>query len=753
MATCPDEGRIYEFGPFRLDPTEGRLVRKGQVVPLTPKAFDLLVYLVERHGRLVQKQALMAALWPNTVVEEVNLACNISALRKVLDEDEAASLIETVPTRGYRFVGEVTNDRNRSQDATSGPSIRPGASRARRGLLAASVLVAVALTAVAVWATRSSRARPPIPSARHVTAGDLRRLTFEPGLQTGPSWSPDGRSIAYASDKSGNYDIWNRNITDDTLVQLTSSPAHDTEPAWSPDGESIVFRSERDGGGLFIVSARGGPAQRLTSFGFRPKWAPDGSQILFAAAHYFQSERFLPKLFVVKPDGTPPREVLSAFIHRLNHMDDWNWYPNSRQVSVMGGNEGLGWGIFTIPVSGSTPQLLSEVEGTGDWRSFEWAPSGNTMFVKSVTRRLTTDVLKLSVDPTLTKILHIERVTANESTDVDLALSRDGERIAFTIPKPRMRLWSFPFDATTGRITGEGNPVTDPEATPLDFDLNRDGSRVVYALGRAGTERRELWATMLVNRKNEQLAADGQVRLSPIWSHDAGRVAYSWRRWRSGVYVEALVVRDMDSDDEQFMMTPRHGEGSVATGIPSDWSPDGRWILASSRDSSSASLGLWPVAAAPHADAGVKVLTSDHEHELWNGRFSPDGRWIVFTAVNQKGPRSIVFVIPRAGATRTQWVRLSSDHGWNQNPKWSPDGKLVYFSRSEGSPWNIWAVRFDSNRGLAIGDPFQITHFDSPHWQLSPDFVNTDLGVAANRLVVTMIEQVGGIWMLDKLDP
>ena len=99
---------IHEFGPFRLDPRERLLTRDGQPVALTPKALDLLVYLVERPGRLVEKQALMAALWPDAVVEEANLAYTVSALRKALgDGHDGEQIIQTVPTRGYRFVAPV----------------------------------------------------------------------------------------------------------------------------------------------------------------------------------------------------------------------------------------------------------------------------------------------------------------------------------------------------------------------------------------------------------------------------------------------------------------------------------------------------------------------------------------------------------------------------------------------------------------------------------------------------------------------
>ena len=99
---------FYEFGAFRLDPAEHVLLRAGEIVPLTPKAFETLLLLVEQSGHVVDKDELMRRVWPDTFVEEVNLAKNISALRKVLGEGEAGEkYIETIPKRGYRFVAQV----------------------------------------------------------------------------------------------------------------------------------------------------------------------------------------------------------------------------------------------------------------------------------------------------------------------------------------------------------------------------------------------------------------------------------------------------------------------------------------------------------------------------------------------------------------------------------------------------------------------------------------------------------------------
>src|SRR5215469_15755819 len=101
---------VYEFGPFRLDVKERRLLRGERGVPLTGKAFDTLCFLVGRHGSLVPKEELLSAIWPETAVEENNIDRNISTLRKALGEKSASPrYIETVPRVGYRFVASVTN--------------------------------------------------------------------------------------------------------------------------------------------------------------------------------------------------------------------------------------------------------------------------------------------------------------------------------------------------------------------------------------------------------------------------------------------------------------------------------------------------------------------------------------------------------------------------------------------------------------------------------------------------------------------
>jgi TolB-like protein/DNA-binding winged helix-turn-helix (wHTH) protein/Tfp pilus assembly protein PilF len=150
----PSQGpmRLYEFGPFRLDPAERKLLRGDEIVALTPKAFDTLHLLVRNGGRVLEKDELIRMLWPDTFVEEGSLSNHIFLLRKALGEEPA--FIETVPRRGYRFVGAVRQFPRATPTAletipkAGAPLLerarRPWGGRARLGIAAVALLASLA---------------------------------------------------------------------------------------------------------------------------------------------------------------------------------------------------------------------------------------------------------------------------------------------------------------------------------------------------------------------------------------------------------------------------------------------------------------------------------------------------------------------------------------------------------------------------------------------------------------------------------
>jgi len=105
--SSPTDRRSWAFGPYLLDVGQRRLLRNGRAVALRPKIFDTLQVLVENHDRLLPKEELMALVWPDTVVDESNLAHNLSVLRKILERKDRTKYIATFPGRGYRFIARV----------------------------------------------------------------------------------------------------------------------------------------------------------------------------------------------------------------------------------------------------------------------------------------------------------------------------------------------------------------------------------------------------------------------------------------------------------------------------------------------------------------------------------------------------------------------------------------------------------------------------------------------------------------------
>src|SRR5215470_12790116 len=100
---------LYDFGSYRLDPSQRSLLCSGKPVALTPKSFEILVVLIQNSGRVLTKDDLMKKVWPDSFVEEANLTVNISALRKALGEStDSPQYIETVTKLGYRFIAPVT---------------------------------------------------------------------------------------------------------------------------------------------------------------------------------------------------------------------------------------------------------------------------------------------------------------------------------------------------------------------------------------------------------------------------------------------------------------------------------------------------------------------------------------------------------------------------------------------------------------------------------------------------------------------
>ena len=772
MTTGPTfPGRWFRFGPYVVDPRRRLLWRDGSLVPLTAKALEILDALLQHRARVVTKEELLAHLWPDTVVEENTLTRHISTLRKALDERPGQHhYIVTIPGHGYQFVADVTEldecppevrhslspavahhveeepalDSNVA--AAGGPvSPRHGWTFGRRRLVFA-LTVSGAAAGLAVVLSRPARREQDAPAHRV-----LRQITFDTGLQREPAWSSDGQSVAYASERSGNSDIWIQALTDPNPTRITSADAEDSQPDWSPDGRWLVFRSERDGGGLYVVPASGGGERRIASFGYRPKWSPDGSLVLFSSSGH---EGGTPKMYVVGLDGGPPQSVRADLVAGLSALQA-DWKPDDGRLSIRGRRGKDAWAFLTAPVAGGpvvTSVISREVEeriaAAGvTLERFCWSRSGRHLFFEGSSQQVR-NLWRVTVNPeTLAWIEGPERMTTGTSADTDMAVSADGARLVFTARHVRTRLWSFPFDATRGQITGAGNPVTSGGAGETDADTPDDGSKLVYRTVRGG--RQELWERSTIDGHERLLiASTGWVRTRPRWSRDGLRIAYSRSRADAGGARAEPAVAVLAAGEEDERVLTRPGDLKM---VPSDWSPDGRWLLGGCPTGPAGPIGTCLMAASPTAiEPRMRVIASHPTKNLFENRFSPNGRWITFIAVESSDAGvSTIFVMPASGG---RWTPMTEGMAYDDKPHWGPDGSTLYFVSNRDGLFNVWGRRFDGATGTPVGASFRVTSFSSPRQTISPQLSRMQIAVTARHLFLPITETSGELWMLENVD-
>jgi len=793
----------YAFGPFRVEVAKRQLTRDGLPVPLTPKVFDILVLLLRHRGKVVEKDDLVREIWRGTVVEENNIARHISTLRKVLDDGppspkgvgEAGPAspkgfgpstssgpsraqsrdgeagrgvnrwIATIPGRGYQFTGDIeesgaappeevrsavqiASDHEPSieRDTGAAPAIGGKSTRWWRATAAVAALAATLGAAYTVGAKRSGARQPSPP-------GSIWQLTFSPGLQGEPTWSPDGRMVAFSSDRTGNLDIWVQTVEGGDPVQVTKAAEHDWQPDWSSDGR-LVFRSERAGGGLFVAPALGGAEQQIASFGYHPHWSPDGKQILFQRSNFQGRALTSRELYVIGRNSEPPRQIVASFLSQVATFSA-AWHPDSRRVSIWGLHLQEGLTFWTVPVNGTgavKSTMTNEVrrrfaemgvrftDNEDLPLPFVWSPEGDALYFEGTSRGVR-NVWRVGVDPaTLEWRSGPARLTTSAGLNDGISLTADGRKIALSVRDERIRLWAFRFDPAAGRLLDPGEPITGATMDALAPVLSRAGTRLLYETERG--DKQELWVRSLIDGRDTLLIGDNRYRrASPIWSFDD----------RNIVYLRTVAGDEGSADSDREVLTiPSAGGSEQRLHTPApidrllDWSLDGAWLLAALQQRAGGRYQLALVRADGHNDE-VRVIATDAHSNLWKARFSTDGQWVAYVGLTGPG-RSAIHAVPLAGGTP---IKITEGDTYDDRPRWSPDGRLVYFLSTRGGFLNLWAKRFDPVERRAVGEPFPVTQFDSPARMIPPRMVQLGVAMSSDRVILPIREASGNIWILE----
>ena len=745
--------RLVRFGTFEVDLQAGELRKGGLKLKLTGQPFQVLAILLERHGEVVTREELQKRLWPDTFVDvDHNLNTAINKIREVLgDSAESPRFVETLPRRGYRFIAPVDTTSARvlgTETAGSGTNPLP---RKPSWILRGSIsFAAVALLAAAGFFLYQ-RLRPLVVSVQRT----LTRLTFDDGLQIGATWSPDGHFIAYSSNRGGKFDIWVQQVSGGDPLQITKGRGQNWQPDWSPNGKFIAYRSEDGEGGLFIVPTLGGAGleRKVSPFGYYPRWSPDGAQILFETTAMGIGASF----YVVGLDGTAPHEVLAEMLPQKIGISA-AWHPDGKRISiwVLQPAPTLIPEIWTTPVAGG-PAIKTETsaevlkmaaattgEELNNWADFDfkfsWVPSGKAIYFERTLRRAK-NIWRMSIDPGTLRAIALERLTTGPGIDSELSLSPDASKLAFTGESQRIRGWLFPFDAANGKITGTGKAVTSPGVDAWQQSLSPDGKKLVFAGLRGG--KWELRETLLADGQETPIVADDSYhRRFPEWSPDGTRLAYM-REKMSTVESQVMIWSSQDRNEEP-LTEPGHFEQ-----FPFDWTPDGKWLLVSGTNHDTHRDEIWrlPAVKSARADAVGKKLLGDAGYDFYQSHYSPDGQWIVFEGV--QNTQSILYVMPSNGGA---WNRITDGKHWDDKPRWSPDGKVIYFLSERSGFFNAWGVHFDPMTGKSVGKLFPVTSFESPSLMVPIRIPGVDISLNREKLVLTLEERSGSIWVLDNLD-
>ncbi len=376
----------YTFGPFRLEPRKRLLARDGVPVPLTPKAFDLLVAVVERRERVVEKEEALRLLWPDTVVEEANLTQNVFLLRKALgDNQDDARFIATVPRRGYRFVAEVQEiaaPRAAPEPASAPPpDLAPSAFRHRRPALLALVLVGLALAAgLGYWAGRhgAEPAQPP----------RYQRLTFRRGQVQSARFAPDGRSVVYSA-------TWD----DDLPRVFVARPENpESQPVDLPPAQlmsvsrrgdlAVLVRPPRlhggvaDVGTLARVPLSGGTPRELLENVAWADWGPDSESLAVVRTLDRTTKR------LEYPVGRVLAETLPAAC-----MGPIRVSPQGSHVAYLACDPGEKLVIVIVDTQG---RRVAQSRAPGFTSLLAWSPDGEEVWYSASTRDFFPQVRGLS---------------------------------------------------------------------------------------------------------------------------------------------------------------------------------------------------------------------------------------------------------------------------------------------------------------------------------------------------------------------
>ena len=645
-----------------LDLAARKLWRDGSVVPLPSRSVDALAYLVAHRHRAVDRDEVIAAVWREVAVTDDSLIHAISVIRRTLGDDPAhPSYIETIPRRGYRFVGSV-EAMDAPVDAVSVAAPETARSRTTaftparavrgswRPITAATVLLLV-IVAIALYRGR-------LGTSRANADGALRMQQVAPPGTTIVSSgvvSPAGRHLAFVArdEESGRTALWIRAL-DSPQPRVLPGTEGASQPFFSPDGRMLAFFMK---GRLVATDLKGERARTIAAVHGAPAGGGWGADDVIVFADWTTG------LYSVAATGGPIAPLTQLDHTALDVAHAWpQFLPDGRRFLYQ---------VISAD-SSRTGVYAGSIDGEGSVRLLDnasaaaYAPPGFLLYLQhDMLMAEPFDAVQLSLGGRAVLL----------ARGVSAPLLSDGNVISGS-----RELLAFREGAATQRLTwvdrsGTPQDVLDVPTSMFNFRVSPEGRYLLAASSL--TDSAGLWLVDLARRHFTRLEADG---IAPLWSPDGAHLAFTSRAGLD-LYVRA-----------------RAGEGPVkplisdqSVKVLNDWSPDARHIVFTRHDPQT-KLDLWSV---PLSGGAARAVLNTSFNEV-QARISPDGRWIAYTS-DESGTQDVY--VRRYPSLDDP--RMISVAGGGQ-PQWRADQRELFYLSHDRS---LMAVTVTGADRLSFGAP------------------------------------------------
>ncbi|MEO7133531.1 MAG: winged helix-turn-helix domain-containing protein [Vicinamibacterales bacterium] len=686
--------RTIRFGAVTLIPDERLLLKDGQPVSLTPKAFDLLAALAASAGRLVSKDQLLQAVWPDTAVEESNLSYHVFAIRKALGEaPDGEKYIETVPRKGYRFVAPLA-----IEPAAAVPV--PAAPRERRSMVVVSAVLALVAVAYLGFARdRNPRVEPSATYFQDAVAGRLAESAMF-------AVSPDGRRLVFAAEGAdGVMRLWLRTMSELKPVPMQGTEVFTIVPPmiWSPDSRFIAYEAT---GILKKAAVDGGTPQticQLPGTAVGGSWnvrgdilvgnafgglvwchAGGGNAVIVSTVNAAEQEIHLVPSFLsdgrhfiyLRISRTKPA-TSGVYLGELVPPDD----GAPARVAMAPRENPLiatGFGATLVPGQNGEPSLIV------------FARDG-ALFAQPFDEGR----LALGGEPM--------RLADHIGSYLDTAFfSASPSTLVYRAPEPDFRLtWFDRRGAELGRV---GTPA---RFTGLALSANGDRA-LVPTHAPEGTVNQDLWLFDLARSAAPQrMTFEPTIERSPLWTND-NEFAFGSQGGSSGIYRQSVGGG------------PHLVFKSGAPEVPSSAAFGGRALIYTALRDAPSGADIWMRTELGPSPRMQPLI--EREGAQTQAQLSPDHRWLAYVS-NEAGPNE-VFVAefqlnPASGsATVANSIRLSESGGFA--PQWRADGRELLYLKPDGA---VMSIAVDATHQILANSATRLFAVPDviPEWGVTPD--------------------------------